>query len=63
MAEVTQSNMNGVWKNVCPSLVNNFQGFDSAIVEETKGNCVKLGNELNLDIEESDINELLDSHD
>ncbi|XP_045115137.1 tigger transposable element-derived protein 1-like [Portunus trituberculatus] len=62
-AEVTQSNMNGVWKSMCPSLVNNFKGFDSDSVEETKSNCVKLGNELSLDIEESDINEVLDSHD
>ncbi|KAK3885849.1 hypothetical protein Pcinc_009976 [Petrolisthes cinctipes] len=56
--------MNGVWKNVCPSLVNDLKGFDHESVDEAKRNCVKLGNYLNLqDINESDINELLDSHD
>ncbi|KAK3864397.1 hypothetical protein Pcinc_029917 [Petrolisthes cinctipes] len=55
-AEVTQSNMNGVWKNVCPSLVNDLKGFDSEFIDEAKHN-------LNLDMDESDSNELPDSHD
>ncbi|KAK3861048.1 hypothetical protein Pcinc_032947 [Petrolisthes cinctipes] len=55
--------MNGVWKNVCPSLVNDLKGFDSEFIDEAKHNCVRLGNYLNLDIDESDSNELLDSHD
>ncbi|KAK4313776.1 hypothetical protein Pmani_014899 [Petrolisthes manimaculis] len=28
--EVTESNMNGVWKKLCPYLVNDFKGFDEA---------------------------------
>uniref|UniRef100_A0A673CZT8 HTH CENPB-type domain-containing protein n=1 Tax=Sphaeramia orbicularis TaxID=375764 RepID=A0A673CZT8_9TELE len=44
--EVKQTNMNGVWKKLCPQFVNDFHGF-----EET---CESL--------ETDDITELLDSH-
>ena len=52
-----------MWKKVLPNFVNNFKGFEEADVNEVKKNCVKLGNELNLDIDDSDVQELLDSHD
>lgn len=61
--EITESNMNGVWENVCPSFISYFKGFDEACVNNMKSNCVEIGKELNLDIDESDLTELIESHD
>ncbi|XP_046382271.1 tigger transposable element-derived protein 1-like [Ischnura elegans] len=59
--EVTSKNMNGVWKNLCPSLVH-FEGFMSNEVDEVIDRVVDLAHALDLEVEAEDVEELLDSH-
>ena len=59
--EVKESNMNGVWRKLCPQFVNDFQGFEETL-EAVTHKLVALGNELDLDLEVDDVNELLESH-
>ena len=57
--EVSQKCMNGVWGKLCPQFVNDFTGFGE--VEEARQKCVDLANAMQLDIEDDDIDELLES--
>ena len=61
--EVTQQNMNGVWGKLCPQFINDFQGFDESL-DDVRRNIVRLGNHvrLNLELEETDVTEVLASH-
>ena len=55
--------MNGVWKHLTPQFVNNFTGFDHD--EEKRkdvANLVEISKNLQLDLEEEDFEELLESH-
>ncbi|CAM4384655.1 unnamed protein product [Caretta caretta] len=47
--EVNQSNLNGVWRKLCPEFVSDFQGFTHTVEEVTK-NVAEMGKELNLDL-------------
>lgn len=58
--EVKQSNLNGVWKKLCPDSVSDFQGF-TGTVEEVTQVVVEMGKELNLDVAPEDVDELLAS--
>lgn len=60
--EVTEANMNGVWRKLWPDCVNEFRGFPSTqtVVREIVGLAHDVG--FN-DVDEDDINELLGSHD
>ena len=62
--EVTEVNLNSVWKALCPQFYNEFTGFDqSSVAKEIMNNLVELGNKLDLGVQEDDFQELLDSHD
>ena len=61
--EVTESNMNGVWKHLTPQYCNNFKGFDPE--EEGKkvvASLIEISKALKLDLEAEDFEELFDSH-
>lgn len=61
--EVEQKTMNRAWRKLCPQFVpekNNFKGFEE--VEIAKRQCLKMANELDLNLEEEDIQELFDCH-
>lgn len=59
--EVKISNMNGVWRKLCPQFVNDFHGFEDT-VETLTEKLVSLGNQLQLELEVDDVTELLESH-
>ena len=60
--EVAQTNMNGVWKALCPQFVNNAEGFDQEEAKKILENLVEIFNKLDIDLEEEDFEELLESH-
>ena len=60
--EVAQTNMNGVWKALCPQFVNNAKGFDQEEAKKILENLVEIFNKLDIDLEEEDFEELLESH-
>lgn len=59
--EVKHTNLNGVWKKLCPQVVNDFHGFEETVKAVTK-NVVALSKQLNLEVEADDVTELLASH-
>ena len=59
--EVKVTNMNGVWKKLCPQSVNDFHGFEDT-VDHVIRNIVAVSKEIDLDIEVDDVTELLKSH-
>ena len=60
MGEVTLRNLNGVWR-MCPQFINDFEGFDEP-QEDIKKHVVALGKNLDLEMDEEDVSELLESH-
>ncbi|XP_042225918.1 tigger transposable element-derived protein 1-like [Homarus americanus] len=48
--EVKTSNMNGVWKKLCPQFANDFKGF-AENVDSVANNLVELGKQLHLEME------------
>jgi hypothetical protein len=62
-AEVTQMCMNRVWKKICPEFIPDFQGFKKdEMFEEVSEKIVKLAKQLELEVDEHDVEELIDSH-
>ncbi|KAK1327402.1 hypothetical protein QTO34_014193 [Cnephaeus nilssonii] len=59
--EVKQTNLNGVWKKLCPQFVKDFHGFEDS-VEVVIKNVVQLSKQLDLEVEAEDVTELLTSH-
>ncbi|XP_068238407.1 tigger transposable element-derived protein 1-like [Palaemon carinicauda] len=61
--EVQKSNLNGVWKYLTSQFVNDFTGFDQDVEnQKILNNLVDLSKKLELDLEEEDFHELLESH-
>ncbi|KAK1327341.1 hypothetical protein QTO34_018110 [Cnephaeus nilssonii] len=59
--EVKQTNLNAVWKKLCPQFVNDFNGFENS-VEVVIKNVVELSKQLDLEVEAEGVTELLASH-
>ncbi|MEE6514568.1 hypothetical protein FKM82_022831 [Ascaphus truei] len=59
--EVKQSNLKGVWRNLCPDFVSDVQGLTETVAEVTE-TVVQMARDLNLEVETEDIEELLASH-
>ncbi|XP_039605684.1 tigger transposable element-derived protein 1-like [Polypterus senegalus] len=59
--EEKRTNLNGVWKKLCPQFVYDFHGFEES-VEAVTEKVVALGKQLNLDVEPKNVTELLASH-
>ncbi|KAK1327297.1 hypothetical protein QTO34_014986 [Cnephaeus nilssonii] len=59
--EVKHTNLNSVWKKLCPQFVNDFHGFEDS-VEDVIKNVVELSKQLDLEVEAEDVTELLASH-
>ncbi|XP_067939774.1 tigger transposable element-derived protein 1-like [Watersipora subatra] len=61
--EVTEVNLNVVWRLLCPQFVNDFCGFDQeGLNKEILSTLVGLSDKLELDLQEKDFEELLESH-
>uniref|UniRef100_A0AAQ5X1R0 HTH CENPB-type domain-containing protein n=1 Tax=Amphiprion ocellaris TaxID=80972 RepID=A0AAQ5X1R0_AMPOC len=61
--EVSEVNLNAVWRPLCPQFVNDFRGFDQeGINKDILSTLVGLSEKLELDLEEEDFEELLESH-
>ena len=59
--EVKTTNMNGVWKKLCPQFLNDFYGFENTVKHVIK-NVVELSEEINLEMDASDVTKLIESH-
>ncbi|XP_021923685.1 tigger transposable element-derived protein 1-like [Zootermopsis nevadensis] len=58
--DVKEMNLSGVWKNLCPQFVDNLSDFEEP-VESVTEEIVELGNKMDLDLDVTDVKELLDS--
>ncbi|XP_067125448.1 tigger transposable element-derived protein 1 isoform X1 [Centruroides vittatus] len=59
--EITELNLKGVWKKLCPHFVEDFEDFELLLEKETT-TVVEIANRLNLEVSAKDVNELLNSH-
>ncbi|XP_018099221.1 tigger transposable element-derived protein 1-like [Xenopus laevis] len=59
--EVKESNMRGVWNKLCPQFTE-FLGYTGAEIAKTMQAVVAISNQLQLDINENNIIEFLESH-
>ena len=59
--EVKSTNMNGVWKNLCPQFMKDYHGFEETVDHVVK-NIVAMSNEVDLEMDADDVTELLASH-
>jgi hypothetical protein len=60
--EVKISTLKGVWKELIPTLMDDFEGFETAVDNATT-EVVYMARELNLEVDPEDVTELLASHD
>jgi hypothetical protein len=60
-AEFKQSTINISWRKLCPQFVTDFQDFEET-AEQIIKEVVDLGRKLNLEMDETDVDELIASH-
>uniref|UniRef100_A0A3Q3D260 HTH CENPB-type domain-containing protein n=1 Tax=Hippocampus comes TaxID=109280 RepID=A0A3Q3D260_HIPCM len=61
--EVSEVNLNAVWRPLCPQFVSDFRGFgQEGINKDILSTLVGLSKKLELNLEEEDFKELLESH-
>ena len=60
--EVTISTLKGIWKKLIPTLMDDFEGFQTS-VEKVTVDVVETASKLELGVEPEDVTELLKSHD
>ncbi|KAM4694159.1 tigger transposable element-derived protein 1-like isoform 1-T2 [Discoglossus pictus] len=60
--EVKQSTMKGAWNKLCPQFSDEFLGFIEEEIAEARQAVVDCGNALQLDINENDVIDLLESN-
>ncbi|KAM4688516.1 tigger transposable element-derived protein 1-like [Discoglossus pictus] len=60
--EVKQSTMKVMWNKLCPQFSDGFLGFIEEEIAEARQAVVDCGNALQLDINENDVIDLLESH-
>jgi Mn-dependent DtxR family transcriptional regulator len=58
---VTESNLKGVWKKLCPESVQDFEGFENP-VENVTETVIEIANRLDLEVSPEDVTEVLQSH-
>lgn len=56
-----QTNINGVWKRLCPQFVFDFKGFEVTLQKVTEG-VIEMGKQLNLELKVDGVEELLSSY-
>ena len=60
--EVTISTLKGIWKKLIPTLMDDFEGFQTS-VEKVTVDVVETASKLELGVEPEDVTELLQSRD
>jgi hypothetical protein len=58
---VTESNLKGVWNNLCPEFVQDFEGFENPVANVTE-TVIEIADRLGLEVSPEDVTELLQSH-
>jgi hypothetical protein len=58
---VTESNLKGVWKNLCPEFVQDSEGFENPVANVIE-TMIEIANRLDLEASPEDVTELLQSH-
>jgi hypothetical protein len=60
-AQIKQSTMKRSWKKLCPQFVTYFQDIEQTLEQITK-EVIDLRRQLNLEMDETDVDELIASH-
>ncbi|XP_061444367.1 tigger transposable element-derived protein 1-like [Rhineura floridana] len=59
--DIKETTMKGAWKELCPQLVDDFEGFEDPVADVIE-NIVEMARQLELEVQPEDVAELLASH-